>query len=214
MIEYIVKHGDDIVKVLGSIGTFIGIILSVLKKLYTDICVFRERKAIKYIKYLNQYNNYLDEGDKNYLKYAIASEIMFDTTKIKSDRFRKIFIKLKQGGLSVECIANLKKLKAYAMLDSGVVQVKVKPFYYVTYWFEKIFSIYFFTLAFVVLIAFLLRVDVFTNTIGGVFDFLLVILSMILFMGIGIYLLVLSPSKNQIKELNDELTQYKIDDIL
>ncbi|WP_228011604.1 hypothetical protein, partial [Xenorhabdus griffiniae] len=66
MLEYIVKHGNDIVKVLGSIGTFIGIILSVLKRLYADVCVFRERKAIKYIKYLNEYNVYLDDLSKEY----------------------------------------------------------------------------------------------------------------------------------------------------
>ncbi|OTA19396.1 hypothetical protein Xbed_02442 [Xenorhabdus beddingii] len=213
MIEYIVKYGNDIVTVLGSIGTFIGVILSVLKKVYADVCVLRERKAIKYIKYLTQYNNYLDESDKDYLKYAIASEIMFDTTKIKSDRFRKIFIKLKQAGLKDECIDSLKRLKAYAVLNSGVVQVRVKHFYYVTYWFEKIFSLYFFALAFVVLMVFLLRSDIFTNTIGGALDLFLVILSMMLLMGMGIYLLVLSPSKYQIQELNNELKRYKIDEV-
>ncbi|CDL84905.1 hypothetical protein XSR1_570008 [Xenorhabdus szentirmaii DSM 16338] len=43
MIEYILKHGNDMVKVLGTIGTFIGVILSVFKRLYTDVSIFRER---------------------------------------------------------------------------------------------------------------------------------------------------------------------------
>ncbi|MBI6547513.1 hypothetical protein [Xenorhabdus lircayensis] len=212
MIEYIVKHGNDIVKVLGSIGTFIGIILSVLKKLYADVSVFRERRAIKYINYLNQYDSYLDESNKDYIKCEIASEIMFDITKIKSDRFRQIFIKLKQGGLSSEYIDSLKKLKSYTVLSSRIVQVNVRPFYYMAYWFEKIFSVYFFTLAFVVLIVFLLKINLLGNMEESFLDLFFVILSMTLLMGIGIYLLVLSPSKYQIQELNNELTKYKIDD--
>ncbi|AOM39283.1 hypothetical protein [Xenorhabdus hominickii] len=211
MIEYIVKHGNDIVKVLGSIGTFIGIILSVLKKLYSDVSMFRERRAVKYIKYLNQYNSYLSENNKDYIKYEIVSEIMFDITKIKSDKFRQIFIKLKQAGLSSEYIDNLKKLKTYTVLNSGVVQINIKPFYYMTYWFEKIFSMYFFTLAFVVLIVFLLQFDGWSDVVGGALDLFLVILSMVFLMGIGIYLLVLSPSKYQIQELNEELAKYKIE---
>ncbi|OTA14476.1 hypothetical protein Xvie_03697 [Xenorhabdus vietnamensis] len=213
MIEYIVKHGNDIVKVLGSIGTFISIILSVLKKLYADVSIFRERRAIKYIKYLNEYNAYLDEPSKKYIKYEIASEIMFDVTKIKSDKFRNIFIKLKQDGLSSECIGSLKKLRSFTVLNSGVVQVNIGYFYYVTYWFEKVFSMYFFILAFTVLVVFLLNLDVVNNRLGSVFDLFFVISSMILFMGIGIYLLVLSPSKYQIKCLNEELFKCKIDDI-
>ncbi|MBE8595914.1 hypothetical protein [Xenorhabdus sp. BG5] len=213
MLEYIVKHGNDIVKVLGSIGTFIGIILSVLKKLYADVCVFRERKAIKYIKYLNEYNVYLDDLSKEYIKHQIASEIMFDVTKIKSDKFRKIFIKLKQDGLSPEYMDVLKKLKAYTVLNSGVVQVNIGPYYYFTYCFERVFSTYFFTLAFVVLVAFLFKVDALSNTISNALDFFLVMLSMILLMAIGIYLSILSPSKYQIKKLNKELIKYKIDDV-
>ncbi|CDG18503.1 MULTISPECIES: hypothetical protein [Xenorhabdus] len=213
MIEYIVKHGNDIVKVLGSIGTFIGIILSVLKKLYADVCVLRERKAIKYIKYLNEYSIYLNERDKEYIKYEIASEIMFDITKIKSDKFRDIFIRLKQNGLSSEYIDNLKKLKTYTVLNAGIVQVKVSSSYYLTSWFEKLFSIYFFTLSFVVLMVFLLKADALSNTIGSALDFFLVTLSMTLLMGIGIYLLVLSPSKYQIQKLNKELIKYNIDHV-
>ncbi|MDC9597174.1 hypothetical protein [Xenorhabdus anantnagensis] len=213
MIEYIVKHGNDIVKVLGSIGTFIGIILSILKKLYADVSVFRERRAIKYIKYLNEYNAYLDEQSKNYIKYEIASEIMFDITKIKSDKFRSIFIKLKQDGLSSECIDSLRKLRSFTVLNSGVVQVNIGSFYYVSYWFEKIFSVYFFTLAFSVLVVFLLKAGVLNNTAGSALDLFLVILSMILFMGMGIYLLLLSPSRYQIKCLNEELVKCKIEDI-
>ncbi|MBD2781327.1 hypothetical protein ID852_07395 [Xenorhabdus sp. 42] len=210
MIEYILKHGNDMVKVLGTIGTFIGIILSVFKRLYTDVSIFRERRAIKYIKYLNQYDNYLGENDKDYLKYEIASEIMFDVTKIKSDVFRNIIIKLKQKGLDCEYIDNVKKLKIYAFFNSDRVQVKVKPSYYVTYCFEKIFSAYFFTLAFIVLVVFLSKVDIWINAGGDALDLCLVIFSMILFMGIGTYLLLLSPSKTQIKELNDELSKYKV----
>ncbi|WP_338804759.1 hypothetical protein WDV76_05805 [Xenorhabdus griffiniae] len=213
MLEYIVKHGNDIVKVLGSIGTFIGIILSVLKKLYADVCVFRERKAIKYIKYLNEYNVYLDDLSKEYIKHQIASEIMFDVTKIKSDKFRNIFIKLKQDGLSPEYIDILKRLKTYIVVNSGVVQINVSSYYYFTYCFEKIFSTYFFTLAFVVLVVFLFKVDALSNTIGSVLDFFFVMLSMILLMAIGIYLLMLSPSKYQIRKLNKELIKYKIDDV-
>ncbi|WP_340615278.1 hypothetical protein [Xenorhabdus thailandensis] len=213
MLEYIVKHGNDIVKVLGSIGTFIGIILSVLKRLYADVCVFRERKAIKYIKYLNEYNVYLDDLSKEYIKHQIASEIMFDVTKIKSDKFRNIFIKLKQNGLSPEYIDILKRLKTYIVVNSGVVQINVSSYYYFIYCFEKIFSTYFFTLAFVVLVVFLFKVDVLSNTIGSVLDFFFVMLSMILLMAIGIYLLMLSPSKYQIRKLNKELIKYKIDDV-
>ncbi|MDC9605696.1 hypothetical protein [Xenorhabdus griffiniae] len=213
MLEYIVKHGNDIVKVLGSIGTFIGIILSVLKKIYADVCVFRERKAIKYIKYLNEYNVYLDGLSKEYIKHQIASEIMFDVTKIKSDKFRNIFIKLKQNGLSPEYIDILKRLKTYIVVNSGVVQINVSFYYYFTYCFEKIFSTYFFTLAFVVLVVFLFKVDALSNTIGSVLDFFFVMLSMILLMVIGIYLLMLSPSKYQIRKLNKELIKYKIDDV-
>ncbi|PHM63234.1 hypothetical protein [Xenorhabdus ishibashii] len=214
MLEYIVKYGNDMVKVLGTIGTFIGIILSVLKKLYADVSVFRERRAIKYIKYLNEYNAYLDELSKDYIKYEIASEIMFDVTKIKSDKFRSIFIKLKQGGLGSEYIDLLKKLKTCTVLNSGVVQVNISTSYYFSYCFEKIFSTYFFTLAFVVLVVFLFKVDTLNNTIGSALDFFLVVLSMILLMGIGIYLLMLSPSKYQIRKLNEELMKYKIDDVI
>ncbi|MDX7990698.1 hypothetical protein FE394_14780 [Xenorhabdus sp. Reich] len=210
MIEYILKHGNDMVKILGTIGTFIGIILSVFKKLYTDVSIFRERRAIKYIKYLNQYDSYLDVDDKDYIKYEIASEIMFDVTKIKSDRFRNIFIKLKQKGLDCEYIDNIKKLKVYAFLNSGIIQVKVKSSYYISSCFEKIFSAYFFILAFIVLIVFLSKVDIWINAGGDALDLFLVVFSMILFMGIGAYLLLLSPSKTQIKELNDELAKYKI----
>ncbi|MDX7989121.1 hypothetical protein FE392_17695 [Xenorhabdus sp. 12] len=211
MIDYIVKYGNDIVKVLGSIGTFVGIILSILKKLYADVSVFRERKANKYIKYLNQYDNYLDDLSKKYIKYEISSEIMFEITKIKSDKFRGIFIRLKENGLSSEYLDVLKKLRAYTVLDSGVVQVKTKSFYYIIYCFEKLFSAYFFILAFVVLIVFLFKGDEISNIIGSALNLFLVVLSMGLLMGFGIYLLTLSPSKYQIKELNEELSKYKID---
>ncbi|PHM73626.1 hypothetical protein [Xenorhabdus kozodoii] len=213
MLEYIIKHGNDIVKVLGTIGTFIGIILSVLKNFYADVSVFRQRRAIKYVKYLNEYNAYLDDLSKNYIRYEIASEIMCDITKIKSDKFRNIFIKLKQNGLSPEYIDILKKLKTYTALNSGIVQVKVGPSYYFTYCFEKTLSTYFFTLAFVVLVVFLFKVDALSNSIGSALDFFLATFSMILLMGIAIYLLMLSPSKYQIQKLNQELTKYKIDDI-
>ncbi|HCR3337265.1 TPA: hypothetical protein ON538_003458 [Morganella morganii] len=194
---------EHIKTILGLIGSVIASLIALLKIGRKYLKSGENKRLVRNKEYLIQYNDFLSEADKEYIKAKINDVVMADVTQEKSKEFRSLKIVLAHHAVTPDIWFVLKKVKRYLYLDKGTLHAKTDVAYTVNYWMEKSMAcILALWMALFILLVYIQSPDVFET---WRYYLLLLVVFIISIISIGFF--VNSPSKSKINTIVDKVNK-------
>ncbi|KMJ46560.1 hypothetical protein AB204_02980 [Xenorhabdus khoisanae] len=203
--DYLVHNYAGVLALSGAFFSGVGI---VIRLIYKGVTLFSNRRISRNKYYLNEYSNVIGDENKKHIEDIITSEVMFKITKTRSPKLRNIISKLDRNGVRADYIRDIKKLNFYVLFDFEHPIIKTDFYYKVGRVFELMMGGIFFT----AMVLIFLMASYFDNKNPQGYSFFLVIIFMIFIGFFSVSFMTLSPSKKRIKNLNEVLSRYKVDD--
>ncbi|MEQ2024882.1 hypothetical protein ABLB84_03670 [Xenorhabdus szentirmaii] len=205
IVHYIVNNSVAILTLSGAFFSGVGIIIH---RIYKGITLFSNRRISKNRHYLNEYVDFIKPENKEHIEKIIESEVMLKVTKIRSPKLRRIVSKLERDDIRPDCIRDIKKLNLYVNFDSESPVIKIDFHYKLQRFSELMIGGICFTTMTLIFLMFSYSKN--GNPQG--YDFFMTLLFMIATGMFSGYFATLSPSKKRIKQLNEILSAYRLND--
>ncbi|MGK5615656.1 hypothetical protein ACSNKO_10425 [Proteus mirabilis] len=195
---------------LELIKTILGLIASVIASLITLFKIGQKylrlgesKRLIRNKEYLIQYDGFLSEIDKEYIKTKINDVVMDDVTQEKNKSFRDLKIILANHAVTSDIWFVLKKVKRYLYIDKGILYAKIDTAYTVNYWMEKFMG----CILALWMVLFILLVYIDSPGIFETWKYYLLLLVVFLVSIISIGFFVNSPRKSKINTVVNKVNK-------
>lgn len=201
--NYILEHIDQLGKLTAGVTVVAMALVAAVKKFYLSYKSKSPKKTTRLIKYLKNYNSYMDDEDRAFTKTCINDEIMRNISRVPSPNNRKDMVYIFNRIEKRQYIKEISKLQNNIEKVNGHYKVIIGKVSFLPLFYKFLGMLSIFIFLIFILLGIISIYEEKSMQVMLSFLFIAVIYEII-----GLYFFSFFPSKRTIGRINDELSMF------